>query len=354
MHFLLENSVKLKAKSLRFVLWLSALCFTLLAFNPTTTHEAEPATNIILQSKDGGQTWQDITQGLPEIEQSIGFYAGASEVYVSTNGVMYSSKSNLKTPVWEKENGIDARMSIAFNRSGAIAHSYDGKIFQKKPSSDPDSYRDWLPIYTNFKSQSVATFFEAPDGAVLFSTGRNFFRSTDKALTWKLVQNGWVGDILESEGVLLATGQKGIIRSTDHGEHWELVISEGGIGTAIERIDGGFAAIAYNTQTKSRRIHASFDDGKTWKAIDKGLPPSSNISSVKQMGGNLIVGHPDGIFRSSDMGKTWNVVHPGIDSWIPIFRTASNVAPSRDNRKVFMIYVSGNVLYAVARNSSGC
>ncbi|MEI9921899.1 MAG: hypothetical protein WDO14_24370 [Bacteroidota bacterium] len=62
------------------------------------------ATNIILQSKDGGQTWQDISNGLPEIEQPEGFFAGASEVYLGTNGVMYSSKSSLKTPVWEKEN----------------------------------------------------------------------------------------------------------------------------------------------------------------------------------------------------------------------------------------------------------
>ena len=32
MHYLLENSVKLKAESLKLVLWLSALCFTLSAF----------------------------------------------------------------------------------------------------------------------------------------------------------------------------------------------------------------------------------------------------------------------------------------------------------------------------------
>jgi len=48
------------------------------------------------------------------------------------------------------------------------------------------------------------------------------------------------------------------------------------------------------------------------------------------MGEYLICGHPDGIFRSSDMGKTWNVVHSGV------------------GEKVFRIYVSGNVLYAVA------
>ena len=112
---------------------LLALCFMLLAANPIITNDpASGATYIILQSKDGGQTWQDISHGLPEIEQGVGFYAGASEVYLSANGVMYRSTSNLKTPVWEKVNGLDARSSIAFNGSGAMAHTYDGKIYQKK------------------------------------------------------------------------------------------------------------------------------------------------------------------------------------------------------------------------------
>ena len=99
----------------------------------------------------------------------------------------------------------------------------------------------------------------------------------------------------------------------------------------------------------SRRIHISLDSGKTWKAIDEGLRPSLFISSIKQMGEYLICGHPDGIFRSSDMGKTWNLVHPGVDNKEFIF----SGDPFNDRKEVFKIYVSGNVLYAVA-GSAGC
>jgi photosystem II stability/assembly factor-like uncharacterized protein len=316
--------------------------------------EAE-ATNIILQSKDGGQTWQDITHGLPETKDRVAFYAGTSEVYLSTKGAMYRSKSNLKTPVWEKENVPYLRStSIVFSPSGVIAYSYDGHIYQKKPSSDPDRSREWLPIYTSLKSTNlerheVATLFEASDGTVFRSTGRSFSKSTDKARSWKLLQKGWVGNIVESEGVLMAAGQQGIMRSTDNGEHWEWVISEGGWhGIAVERIDGGFAAIAYNTQTKSRSIFISMDSGKTWKAIDKGLLPSSLISSVKQMGSDLFVGHPDGIFRSSDGGKTWLRVHAGFGNELHASRFVSLNSAPVPVKKVFTIYVSGTVLYAVA------
>ena len=56
--------------------------------------------------------------------------------------------------------------------------------------------------------------------------------------------------MVESNGVLLATSQRGIIRSTDDGENWALVISEGGVGIDVERIEGGFAAITYSTRVE--------------------------------------------------------------------------------------------------------
>jgi photosystem II stability/assembly factor-like uncharacterized protein len=315
--------------------------------NPTTTNNVEPgATNIVLQSKDGGQTWQDISHGLPANEQPEGFFAGESDVYLRVKNEMYRSKSNLKTPVWEKEIVLDPRCtSIVFNRSGVMAYNYEGQIYQKMPSIGT-----WLPIYTNFKKQLVRTIFETSDGTVFLGCDYGLYKSADSGRSWKQVLNGGgVMDLVESEGVLIGTAQSGIIRSIDNGERWERVISEGGVGIAVERIDGGFAAISYNTSTQSRRIRISLDSGKSWEAIDEGLQPSLSISSIKQMGKYLICGHPDGIFRSSDMGKTWNIVHSSVESTFKI----PNFLPSSDNRKVFEIYVSGNVLYAVARDS-GC
>jgi photosystem II stability/assembly factor-like uncharacterized protein len=312
--------------------------------NPATTNDVVPgATNVIFQSKDGGQTWQDISHGLPANERPEDFFAGESDIYLRVKGEMYRSKNNLKTPVWEKENVLDPRLtSIAFNRSGIMAYNYEGLIFQKMPSTGT-----WLPIHTNFKKQTVRTIFETSDGTIFLGSDNGLFKSANKGLNWKQVLNeGWVMDLVESDGVLMGTGQKGIMRSTDNGEHWEWVISEGGVGIAVERIDGGFAAISCSSSTLSRRVRISMDGGKTWKAIDEGLQPSLSISSIKQIGKYLICGHPDGIYRSSDMGKTWNFVHPKAFN---LFLN-SNMIPVSE---VFKIYESGNVLYAVARNS-GC
>ncbi len=309
--------------------------------------------NSVFKSIDGGRTWQDISEGLPEHEQPLNFFAGESDLYLYVNNGMYRSKSDLKTPVWEKENVPDPQsVSIAFNRSGVVAFNHNGQIYQRMPAAET-----WLPVHTNFKKHSMRTVFETSDGAVFLGYDHGLYKSADQGKNWKQVQNeGWVLNIVESDGVLVATGQKGIMRSTDNGEHWQWVLKEGGVGIAIEAIEGGFAAITGSAKTNSRRVHISLDSGKTWQAIDGGLRPSLVVSSIKQTGKYLILGHPDGIFRSSDMGKTWNSVHSGLgkdqDKNKLRFQTTWN-NPVSEPENVFRIYVSGNVVYAVA-GSAGC
>jgi photosystem II stability/assembly factor-like uncharacterized protein len=163
-----------------------------------------------------------------------------------------------------------------------------------------------------------------------------------------------VGDgrmkLVELNGVLLTTSNDGILRSTDDGQTWDRVISEGGAGMAVEVIDGGFAAIVYNTVTQTNSVHISMDSGKTWNAIAEDLQPSwysslikrvtglqssSDILSIKQMGKYLISGRSDGIFRSTDMGKTWKkLVLPAIENY------------------GFNLSVSGNVIYVIP--NKGC
>jgi photosystem II stability/assembly factor-like uncharacterized protein len=82
-------------------------------------------------------------------------------------------------------------------------------------------------------------------------------------------------------------------------------------------------------------VRASYDGGKTWQAIDAGLPPSMKISSIIQMGDYFFCGHPNGIYRSRDKGKTWQLILPSIEN------------------KVFNLSVSGNVIYAIP-SAGGC
>lgn len=293
------------------------------------------ATNIIFRSADGGQTWQDISGGLPAnlAEDGLpidGFFADDHGIYLRTNNGMYYSKPNSSAPFWESEIAPGNLGSIRPGKTRMLAFNHGGQFLQRLDGTDL-----WLPIYTDWPGKSVRTIFEIGD-LVFIGCDKGLFKSDDSGKNWKRVYDrGWVMKLVASNGVLVATSQTGIIRSVDDGESWVDVINEGGVGIAIERIKGGFAAITCNTETETRIVRASYDGGKTWQRIDGGLPASLYTASITEVGEYLFCGHPAGIYRSSDKGKTWQVV----------------LAPIQD--KVFNLSVSGKVIYAIP-SGGGC
>ena len=295
------------------------------------------AANIVFKSTDSGQTWRNISKGLPKpVKDDYGVGRNVSSaddngIYLTAGNGIYHSKPNAKVPFWEKEIFPDEHSSIAPGKAGIFAYNYSGGILQKINGTGV-----WSPIFTNFKEKRVRSVFETAGGTIFIGTDRGLFKSTDSGKTWKTLITGVdLGKMVEKNGVLIATYAEGILRSTDDGENWKWVIKEGGVGIDVENIEGGFAAITFNTQSNTRRVRTSYDGGKTWQAIDAGLPASLSISSIVQVGENLFCGHPDGIYQSSDKGKTWKRILCPMDG------------------KVYNLFVSGNVIYAVLR-SGGC
>jgi photosystem II stability/assembly factor-like uncharacterized protein len=295
--------------------------------------------NSIFKSIDGGETWQDISEGLPEYSRGDGFFTNDNGLYLRRGNGIYHSKPNSRAPFWEKEiyNFPAEHSGIAPGKTGIFAINYNQGEFKQKINGSGV----WSPIYANFKGKLIRTVFETAGGTVFIScvfisgdhppykTG--VYKSTDNGETWKQVHSGgWVHKMVESDGVLMATSNAGLLRSADDGENWETVNSEGGFGVVdIEPIKGGFAAITINTKSETRSMRASYDGGKTWEPIDAGLPASRDISSIIQVGEDFFCSHSRGIFRSSDKGKTWKLLLP--------FK----------GNKVLELSVSGNVIYVM-------
>jgi photosystem II stability/assembly factor-like uncharacterized protein len=321
--------------------------------------------NIVFKSTDGGQSWQDINEGLPQPWKDEGmgrniYFADDNGLWLTAGKGLYHSKPTATAPFWGKETFPDEHSSIAPGKAGIYAYNYGGRgIFQKTNGKGV-----WSPVFTNFAEKQIFSIFETAGGTVFIGSDRGLFKSSNSGKSWKQLPVGGGGKMVTSNGVLLATSESGIVRSTDDGENWALVISEGGVGIDVACINGGFAAITYSTVSKTRRIRTSYDGGKTWQAIDTGLqapgfiepilmtvnanrpaqgfsdstrhsvntadlPVPTYITTIIQVGENFFCGHTNGIYRSSDKGKTWKLVR------------------CAEEGKMFILFVSGNVIYAI-------
>ena len=293
---------------------------------------------IVFKSTDDGQTWQDISEGLPAaVKDTYGvfrnvFFADANGLYLTDGHGLYHNKPNATAPFWTKENFPDEHASITPGKTGIIAYNFDGHFLQKLNGTGV-----WSPIFTNLQEKRVRTFFETAGGTIFIGSDKGLFKSTNSGKTWKQINaGGWAYRMVESKGVLMAAVRDGIIRSTDDGENWDLVMSEVRVNFGVERIKDGFAAITDNPASKTKSVRTSYDGGKTWQSIDPGLPDDRGIASFIEVGENFFCSYPKGIYRSSDKGKTWKLL----------------LLPSIDD-KVFNLSVSGNVIYAIPRKR-GC
>lgn len=322
--------------------------------------------NIIFRSADNGQTWENISQGLPEpVKDDYGFgsnvfFADGNGLWLANANGIYHTKPGFTTTTWTKEFFPAEHNSIAPGKTGIYAYNYGGGGILKKTNGTGI----WSPVFTNFPEKRVFSFFETAGGTIFIGSDRGLFKSSNKGNTWKQLPVGGGGKMVESNGVLLTTCEQGIVRSTDDGENWTMVISEGGVGIDVARIEGGFAAITYSTISKTRRIRTSYDGGNSWQAIDAGLqlngfndpilspvnaklpvkgfsdstrnaedtanlPVQTYITTIVQVGENFFCGRSDGIYRSTDKGKTWQCMR------------------CVEEGKMFRLFVSGNVVYAI-------
>ena len=304
---------------------------------------------IVLKSTDGGQTWQDISKGLPENLREDGirgnsFFANDKGLFIRVGNGLYHSTPNATAPFWTKEIFPDEHSSIAPNKSGIF---YWGVNLKKTNGTSI-----WSPIFENFNEPRTRSVFETAGGAIFIGTDRGLFKTVNSGKTWKHVHaGGLVGHLAESDGVLLATSMRRIIRSTDNGENWAVVISDSSVAFDVKPIKGGFAAITASSESGTRSLRTSYDGGKTWQPIGAGLQEKVNnsiwrswddrprvqafMTSINQVGENFFCTHPDGIFRSSDKGKTWKLLLPSVED------------------KGFNLFVSGNVIYAIP-SMGGC
>lgn len=132
------------------------------------------------------------------------------------------------------------------------------------------------------------------------------------------------------------------MRSTDGGEHWDWTLTEDGLAFTMESTTVGLIAITdgrmswqeARTKEKANRLRISTDQGKTWQRMELNLPNNLVIYDIQQAGKYLFCSCDNGVYRTADLGKHWDLVR------------------EHSGESMIQLVVSGDVLYAV--RISGC
>src|SRR5438105_1275730 len=94
------------------------------------------AASIAFKSGDGGQTWQDISKGLPENLQKDSirgnsFFANDKGLFLRVGNGLYFSTPNATAPFWTKEILPGEHSSVAPGKFASLANNYWGVNLKK-------------------------------------------------------------------------------------------------------------------------------------------------------------------------------------------------------------------------------
>lgn len=298
--------------------------------------------SILFQSSDNGNTWQNLRAALPAKLRVSYAFAQNAELYLgAADGVLYHS-SNPKSGFWEREVVSEtlpkeAITGIFSGHSGLYVSVFGQGFFRKKTGTTT-----WQPMHQTLKEKNVHVVLENVDGSIFVACPGGIYESDDDCKTWKhVLKEQWVTSLTASGNVLVCNSNRGVLRSTDNGQHWELVLHDEDAAFKTKFINGRFIAIRVGGTWLSQVDYlpqstlVSNDNGKTWERFNGALLSDKRIYDLEEAGTYLFSSHKIGVSRSKDGGKTWELV--------------GSTAILGDAQQ-FELVVVGQVVFAVVMN----
>ncbi len=310
----------------------------------------------IFRSTDRGQSWESIETGLPNnAVYSISVPTG-DVVFAGLNNAMYRSSDQGAT--WNHISDLDAMNVYSVQHAGGntmVAETSIGPFLSQNfgASWETGTLAPYPVAYGMFAQRN---------GLILFSANGRVLRSSDRAATFAIsdeglfLQNITAIGAMEDGNMLAANEGGGLYRSTDNGEHWhyatpgrwnytvkELRIGWGRFahvltddGEILYTTDSGdswplrydslgagpFLSIQgledfYAVSSEGRFFYHS-DYIKGWDERGTILPASGSIgaATLATYDSVFLIGTDRGLFRSTDKGYTWDLVLvEGLPKW---------------------------------------
>ena len=260
------------------------------------------------KTTDGGQNWNLIAEGMSTDSDIITVRVDStkpSRVFIGACSGFW--RSNNRGELWSKMAGIPftSRRTYAFaqdpDRPELIFAGTSRGLYRTT-----DGGAEWRNISSHeIKSLAIA-------GGTLFiaTADAGLFKSSDRGSTLQPIDDGFTSrnfSRVSESGEQLYTGTGfevdagTVFSSSDGGVHWTPISDPAQFGnesvTAIARTGNGTLMAA-----TASGIFRSTDLGKTWKRA-KGSP--LHITALCALDRDVLAGTESGLFRSSDEGQTW-------------------------------------------------
>ena len=262
-------------------------------------------TDTLFRSTDNGHTWEpSLILSFDRLYSTFVDKWGMLHA-ASVLGYLYSSTDRGSTWTNKDISLIDITSPVLGPDGNLYAFVHLGGIIRST-----DGGNTWLPITRSWHERVffAGLMFDPEERLVVMDSEGGVFRVPPDSSEWERLRGGSLGYELQSarsaEG---AVGEEGTIvlrfdgsdmfRSADSGLTWIPSQSRGG-GSLVAGVPGHFYYVSDDS------LYMSEDAAESWRSIGS---PGMNLRCIVQLdNGTLLLGAENGIFRSTDDGRTWS------------------------------------------------
>jgi len=309
----------------------------------------------VARSGNGGMTWQNLDAPAWPVNQLVAHPRFAKTVYAVTDeGLFVSNNAGWN---WKKlvQRGLPAqyqaywlvidpaaprRFYMALNDIATgrlrLFKSLNGGATWQPIDSGPLRGTHVLGLATHPRSSRI----------LYASTQQDLYKSVDGGRSWTAV--GHAGGVLgithlvavqpDRPNVVYTAGGSGVFRSQDGGETWiQLALPQVSSASALLALRQSLF-VAVSGFNHPGGLYKSTDLGSSWTFASRGIHALTVTSIQFGEPGTLWIYADLVLYRSTDQGLTWSVVHPNPASTLPVVAVATD--PS-DRSNVFVLISDG-------------
>lgn len=310
----------------------------------------------LFRSKDGGQTWENISNGIANTQIST-IASNAEEparLYSGTlgDGLYISNDRGITWQHAEEELGGAYVQAIAIHPTRlelVFVGTWDGLFISRNHGES------WQRVEGVLDGKQIVAITSWEDSALVGTQGDGLYVSHDRGITWTkaefpelYITSLFIDSI--SPQLILAGTLNGIFRSSDGGMNWQSA-SDGIRDLNIRSISADAATGAFYIASGDA-IYVSQDKGLTWKRRSSEL--GFDYFRAVSAGDPLLTASWKGIFSSNPGRFGWTVYNNGLMNYrvTSLERVGNTIYAGTYGGGIYQYVLACNPLYGRVTDSS--